>query len=72
MSAAGAVLRYERGRVFFIGDIAVDDRQAARITIAIGDAQFIGTSEIRLNVKLGTADVDAAIACADTMALWHA
>ena len=48
------------------------DRYAVKVTISLGDRQFIGISEIRLTAKAGTADGDAPIECAETSALGRA
>lgn len=47
-------------------------RYFCRVTLAVGNAQYIGTAEIKLSAKPGTADGDSPLECAETSALGRA
>jgi len=48
------------------------NRYFCRVTIAVKDCQYIGTSEIKFTAKAGTADGDSPVECAETSALGRA
>src|SRR5579859_6211819 len=43
-----------------------------RVTILVGERQYIGTAEIKLGARAGTADGDSPVECAETSALGRA
>lgn len=47
-------------------------RLYCRVEIRIGDRRYIGSAEVKLNAKPGTADGDAPLECAETSALGRA
>lgn len=54
---------------FTVGDTG---RWWVRVTIAVGEQQFIGTAEIKFSARPGTADGDSPFECAETSALGRA
>ena len=51
---------------------AAPERLWARVTIQVGDRQFVGTAEAKLSARPGTADGDSPVECAETSALGRA
>lgn len=51
---------------------AAPDRAWVRVTILVDGQQYIGTSEVKLTAKPGTADGDSPLECAETSALGRA
>lgn len=51
---------------------AAPERLWVRVSIQVGEAQYVGTAEAKLAARPGTADGDSPIECAETSALGRA
>ena len=68
-------LVHESGKTFEIvtsEPLACGDRWVWRVTVKIDERQFIGSAEVHLNAKPGSADATDPIACAETSAIGRA
>ncbi len=67
--AAGGGFSVLGSQLFQMGDTG---RWFVQVTIAIGDLRYVGTSEVKLTAKPGSADGDSPVECAETSAVARA